>query len=239
MAVPREVELANDNKALSPRCGQDGAIDAQREFSAAPAPPTMGYVYFVSDGEDIKIGFSERPVRRLTGLQSGHKKELKLLAVVSAGLVSEKQAQDRFDHLKIRGEWYRAAPELTDYIAELNQTNPLPTSDPKPQRPKRQPVSSPASTLRKHLSALSKKYPGVAVSNRCRSVMLHLKLAEAGTEIEREYHKSYAAHCVEALTQIVKDGGEYVHANHFHIRAPIAPINRGPLPDSVSQSSVL
>ena len=52
---------------LAPKCGQLSTVEAKKEIWQTPAPPKRrkrarwGYVYFISDGTDIKIGFSANP----------------------------------------------------------------------------------------------------------------------------------------------------------------------------------
>ena len=36
-------------------------------------------IYLISDGELVKIGYSQNPIKRLNQLQTGHPKKLKLI----------------------------------------------------------------------------------------------------------------------------------------------------------------
>jgi hypothetical protein len=47
-----------------------------------------------------------------------HEKPLDVLAVIRADKVGEYATHQKFDHLRIRGEWFRADPELLQFIAE-------------------------------------------------------------------------------------------------------------------------
>jgi len=77
-----------------------------------------GFTYFVRDGELIKIGFTERPSRRLRQLKREFP-DLELLSVVPGVVSGEFETHQRFDHLRSHGEWFRAEPELLDFIALL------------------------------------------------------------------------------------------------------------------------
>jgi hypothetical protein len=83
-------------------------------------------VYFIRSGTDgpIKIGKASDVMRRLSGLQSAHAEELRLLATTRA--VTEDELHQRFAHLRMRGEWFRAEPELLAFIDSMRgQKMPL------------------------------------------------------------------------------------------------------------------
>lgn len=59
---------------------------------------------------------------RLKALATAHYDELKVLATITnapAGL--EQQLHEKFAALRVRGEWFRAEPELLAYIESLKQ----------------------------------------------------------------------------------------------------------------------
>lgn len=74
--------------------------------------------YFIAiEGVDaIKIGQSVDPKERCQQLQAGS--PLVLSVIATSKTLSESATQERFDHLKIHREWYRAEPELLDFIKE-------------------------------------------------------------------------------------------------------------------------
>ena len=84
-----------------------------------------GYVYFVWDGEAIKIGFAMEPIKRLAGLRSSRSSELKMLGAIAAHRHMEKMLHHRFVHLKIRGEWFQPGEDLLDMIEDLNSDGRL------------------------------------------------------------------------------------------------------------------
>lgn len=79
------------------------------------------YAYFVEavGRDELKIGSSADPERRLPTLQTGNGCELRLLGFMRGGQKWEFELQRKFAHLRIRrdGEWYRATDELRTYIA--------------------------------------------------------------------------------------------------------------------------
>ena len=99
-----------------------------------------GWVYFVKAGDTIKIGFSQAPRARILSMQTSHPNVLQILATVSTGIIQEHEAHAKFKHLHIRGEWFRADPEIMAFIDSLPR--PSPTRDLKVMRYKYGPKST-------------------------------------------------------------------------------------------------
>lgn len=76
------------------------------------------FVYFLTDGVDIKIGRSARPNSRLSDLQIGHPAKLTLLGTMPGGTALEGALHTLFDASKIRGEWYKDSPKLREFIEQ-------------------------------------------------------------------------------------------------------------------------
>lgn len=82
------------------------------------------YIYFIQcqapDGP-IKIGHARDVERRRSNLQMGCPYQLTVLACfpVDDAPAMEARLQDVWRDLHVRGEWYRAAPELLDAIASI------------------------------------------------------------------------------------------------------------------------
>jgi len=76
-------------------------------------------VYFMSDGEAIKIGFSGAPLLRIKDVRKDRGRDLTLLAQIDGGREKEAALHRRFAHLRISGEWFRSAPELIEFINEI------------------------------------------------------------------------------------------------------------------------
>lgn len=99
---------------------------ATPEKKLRPPPPDITdvqtVVYFIQGADHIKIGTTNGPVeKRLKALSTAHHTELRLLATEvdtdNGGL--EFRLHERFAHLRARGEWFRAGPELLTYIEEV------------------------------------------------------------------------------------------------------------------------
>lgn len=82
--------------------------------------------YFIRSGETIKIGSSREPQERLSGLQTAVADDLELLVDVPFSILTEDQAHGRFAHIRIRGEWFTATPELIQFIEDLRFTGKVP-----------------------------------------------------------------------------------------------------------------
>jgi hypothetical protein len=84
-----------------------------------------GQIYFITDESAIKIGFSKRPAKRMGNLQSGHPKPLKLIGSIDACAYEELIIHRRFDHLRLKGEWFRIEEELLDFIEQFEKDGTL------------------------------------------------------------------------------------------------------------------
>jgi hypothetical protein len=92
------------------------ALPAKRHRRSYRKPES---VYFIRAGEDgpVKIGKAWDVIRRLNGLQAACWVELRLLATSQE--LTERAMHERFAHLRIRGEWFRAESELLEFIKPL------------------------------------------------------------------------------------------------------------------------
>lgn len=80
-------------------------------------------VYFVQDGDAIKIGIGMDPAFRLTHLQVGNPRLLTLLGSYKASRTEESALHERFKSHHIRGEWFRDHPALRELIAARCHAN--------------------------------------------------------------------------------------------------------------------
>lgn len=79
-------------------------------------------VYFVqamTDEAPIKIGISWDVYHRFHNLRTASPFELELLGTITGGKEREQEIHRRFAHLRMRGEWFRPAPELLAFIDEV------------------------------------------------------------------------------------------------------------------------
>lgn len=82
-------------------------------------------MYFIqASSGPIKIGWtrSKKATIRMQELQVGNHEQLVLLAVVPATELEEMEAHKRFEHARIRGEWFHPVPELLQFILTLSAT---------------------------------------------------------------------------------------------------------------------
>ena len=79
-------------------------------------PSLAQFVYFISDGDAIKIGLSKTPKGRLRTLQTGHPRELVLLASLEGSRRLEREIHERFANLRLRGEWFRDDGEIRKWL---------------------------------------------------------------------------------------------------------------------------
>ena len=85
-------------------------------------------VYFIRAGEDgpVKIGTAENPRGRLHTLKNAHYEELRLIRVVEGDRHLEMRIHERFQHLRIRLEWFRYDPAM---LTEDFRALPVPALD--------------------------------------------------------------------------------------------------------------
>lgn len=85
-------------------------------------------VYFVQAGSPdrpVKIGFTQRPLYRLRALKTALPDRVVVLLTTLGTKDSEADLHLRFEHLRLRGEWFRPDPELLDYI-QAEALKPVP-----------------------------------------------------------------------------------------------------------------
>jgi hypothetical protein len=85
---------------------------------AGGARGLAGFVYFITDGEATKIGYSAAPTRRLSDLQSGHAKRLKIVATFPGSFRQEQNLHAHFASTRIQGEWFKKDERLAHFIAK-------------------------------------------------------------------------------------------------------------------------
>lgn len=74
----------------------------------------MSYVYYGTDGLNIKIGFTSREPRR-----RGGELRLRMILTVPGTIFDERRLHSQWRHLRIgNSEWYRPGPRLLLSIQE-------------------------------------------------------------------------------------------------------------------------
>lgn len=72
----------------------------------------QGFVYLISDGEYVKVGYSVKPEARVGELQTGNARELRLLASMPGTVEDERALHLRFLDDNLLLEWFRPSPAL-------------------------------------------------------------------------------------------------------------------------------
>lgn len=75
-----------------------------------------GVIYYVGAGDFIKIGFSRNIEARLIKMITDVPHEISLLHVEPGTFRTEKILHRAFSEFRVRGEWFKAAPELLAHI---------------------------------------------------------------------------------------------------------------------------
>jgi hypothetical protein len=81
-----------------------------------PLGSSVYYVRMVNADGFIKIGVATSPESRLANMQVGSPYELELMHSEPGDETLEAQLHARFQHLHVRGEWFRPDPDLVNFI---------------------------------------------------------------------------------------------------------------------------
>lgn len=108
-------------------------VKAEKEAAAlaaaavpGPSLPTLTTnVYFIGCDDHVKIGMAGSVEKRFRALATSHHRELTLLAVIKGASGSlEFELHERFAAHRVRGEWFRLAPDIQAYIDEIKAREP-------------------------------------------------------------------------------------------------------------------
>lgn len=80
-------------------------------------------IYFVTDGEFVKIGTSNDPHRRISDFQVGNPRALTLIATIEGGHHLEKKIHKILPN-RTSGEWFGKSAALEELIDCLNSADP-------------------------------------------------------------------------------------------------------------------
>lgn len=124
----------------------------------APREP-LGFVYFIQRGErgDIKIGYSDKPGRRLSALQTGSPEPLHLLATLPGDMALERELHRRFAAHRLNGEWFRPAAEIFTFVAEQLAKRATAASRPASRPTPRAPTEATRLMTREEIAAAARK----------------------------------------------------------------------------------
>jgi hypothetical protein len=78
-----------------------------------------GYVYFLSDGAAIKVGFSAQPTLRLRALTAASLKQITVLGKVPGTRSNERAIHFDLAEFCIKGEWFADNEKVRSYISNI------------------------------------------------------------------------------------------------------------------------
>lgn len=88
----------------------------------------MSFVYYLTDGEAIKIGYASCPRRRRASLQSGNTRELVLLAVEPSSLGRERRVHSALRPSRFGAggkEWFLPSTAVIKQVYACRLANPI------------------------------------------------------------------------------------------------------------------
>lgn len=118
----RDIESAERQSYGNTKEREAGRLPARiAETDSRPWSPRLVSVYFAraSATGAIKIGSSNDIVERIRGLQTAQSGAIELLAQAPGSKAYERLLHVRFDHLRLRGEWFLPEPELISFIERV------------------------------------------------------------------------------------------------------------------------
>lgn len=91
-----------------------------KESSMATDLPS-GYIYFITAPEAgrIKIGYTTKPEKRISGLMTSSAYRLETLRIIEGTREQEQAMHDRFAYLRVHREWFSDCAELREFIETL------------------------------------------------------------------------------------------------------------------------
>ena len=99
--------------------GRPGAGDTSPAAFSSTKRTIVGYhVYFLRDGDLVKIGYASSVNKRISKLQIGSGRHLTLIGAVPGGRDVERFIHWQFRKHRIRGEWFRIEGALAAFIEE-------------------------------------------------------------------------------------------------------------------------
>jgi hypothetical protein len=93
-------------------------VQRESEQPREEAQSDGGFVYFIRAGDFIKIGYSRSIRSRLIKMATDVPMEPEVLHVEPGTFRTEKVLHRQFASFRMRGEWFRAAPELLAFIEQ-------------------------------------------------------------------------------------------------------------------------
>ena len=83
-----------------------------------------GYVYAISHGDLVKIGFSHNPDSRFRSLQTGQPERYSLIGSVPATKEQERDLHGLLSKARVRAEWFRRSKAVEAFLGFLQPAAP-------------------------------------------------------------------------------------------------------------------
>ncbi len=112
---PRKLKSAGHKAPALPKPPRDAEVEAALGVlrdAKAQRDGRQGYVYCITDGEYIKIGYSVAPEKRIAELQTGNARPLALLGKVEGTLADEAALHSKYIKQNVLAEWFRLDPSI-------------------------------------------------------------------------------------------------------------------------------
>ncbi len=108
-------DLVRSAYAAHQALGNSGCLDTM--WKRRRGAGVMGFIYFITDGTAIKIGYASRSIaERISILQCGNPRPITPLAHISGDVYLERSIHRHFKRLKIRNEWFKDTPLLRQFM---------------------------------------------------------------------------------------------------------------------------
>ena len=76
-------------------------------------------VYLLQCNEFVKIGRTGNMIARLQNYKSSNPMQMYIIGLISGGAKEEKALQKMFDHLWVKGEWFKYDQEIVQYFTDF------------------------------------------------------------------------------------------------------------------------
>ena len=77
-------------------------------------------IYFLKNNDKVKIGYSNRPLHRISSIQTSNPDTIECLLLIDGGYDKENELQEKFMHSKNRhnGEWFLLSQDILDFVSQ-------------------------------------------------------------------------------------------------------------------------
>lgn len=76
-------------------------------------------IYFLSDGEYVKIGFSDNVTKRISQIQTANPKDLSVELIIDGDYAFEQKIHNDLKEFSVKGEWFYYSDSVKKYIDKL------------------------------------------------------------------------------------------------------------------------